>query len=67
MPSLFLTISRLENSIERKILEWELDIGPDFYTSFIARIKKILNKYMSYQQQKKSWKKHQPSINGKNN
>jgi hypothetical protein len=33
-----LTISRLENSIERKILEWELDIGPDFNTSFIARI-----------------------------
>ena len=45
MLSLFLTISRLENSIERKILEWELDIGPDFDTSFIARIKKILNKY----------------------
>jgi hypothetical protein len=33
-----LTISRLENSIERKILEWELDIGPDLDTSFIARI-----------------------------
>jgi hypothetical protein len=42
MLSLFLTISRLENSIERKILEWELDIGPDFDTSFIARIKKNL-------------------------
>lgn len=42
MLSLFLAISRLENSIERKILELELDIGSDFDTSFIARIKKNL-------------------------
>ena len=45
MLTLFITISRLKNSIERKIFEWELDIGTYFDTSFITRIKKILNKY----------------------
>ncbi|CAG2189456.1 unnamed protein product [Mytilus edulis] len=45
MLSLFLTISRLDNAIEKKILQWELEIGKDFTESFINRIDKILNKY----------------------
>ncbi|CAC5407004.1 unnamed protein product [Mytilus coruscus] len=45
MLALFLSISHLDGLIERKILEWELEISTDFDNSFICRINKILQKY----------------------
>ncbi|VDI58631.1 Hypothetical predicted protein [Mytilus galloprovincialis] len=72
MLALYLSISCLDGSIERKILEWELEISSNFDNSFICRINKILLKYqlpkaeeiMEHPPSKYIWKKQlKTSIN----
>ena len=43
--AMFLTIARLNGSIEKQILEWEITLGSSFQNSFICRVQHIIAKY----------------------